>query len=116
MGESWLGRWKSRREPRSSVSELLGQSCLKGMAHESPAVGTNAGSMPDGGTEDIVGFGVPPNVVFALRQLLRLIVGDLELNRVRGRAAPLNVLVRFGRLAVVNRCFGTHALAGGIRR
>lgn len=96
----------------NSVPELLGQTLLEGMACGIPAVCTDVGSMPEVVVDGVTGYVVAPNDPDALRERLRTLVDDVELNRTMGHAARVRVLDRFTWPGVVEHCLEIYAHGG----
>jgi glycosyltransferase involved in cell wall biosynthesis len=87
-----------------SISELLGQTVLEGMACGTPAICTNVCSLPELVEDGVSGFVVPPNDAEALAAKIRWLQTHPGAARQMGDAARQRVLQRFTWSQVADRC------------
>lgn len=88
----------------SAVPELLGQTLLEGMACGTPAICSDAASMPEVVEHGRTGFCVAPNSPEAIRLRLTELRDDPGMVQRMGRAARERVATRFTWDRVVDRC------------
>lgn len=96
----------------SLVPELLGQTPLEAMACGTPAVVSDASSLPEVVENGITGFVVPQNDVNSTRAALSRVLDDSEAQRMMGSAGRARVLEHFAWGAVVERCLRAYEELG----
>lgn len=96
----------------SLVPELLGQTPLEAMACGTPAVVSDASSLPEVVEDGLTGFVVPQNDVNRTRAALSRILDDSDAQRRMGCAGRERVLERFAWGAVVQRCLRAYEELG----
>jgi glycosyltransferase involved in cell wall biosynthesis len=98
-----------------SHREGFGVVCAEAMAHARPVVASAVGGLLDLVADGETGIHVPPGDVGALRDALRLLIGDPELRRRLGGAARERVRERFSWAAVTDATIDAYERASGKR-
>jgi glycosyltransferase involved in cell wall biosynthesis len=96
------------------LPELLGFTGLEAMSCGTPLLGTDVGGIPEVVDDGVTGYLVPPNDPGALRDRIRLLLGDPAIAARLGAAARQRVLDKFTWEAVTERCLAAYAGTRGI--